>query len=257
MEESPTLVHIWHVDPANEAVAVQHLAKMFGGLAADPGFVSAKVLETVNHRQATHAVHGRGLCRDHGCQPGGVLPHHPARDPADGAAAQWTRRQRVDLNRRPRGQRPTLGITRPHQGWTGRGQPVAGDRVRHTRVRVNAVSLGVIRTPSHDPASYAALGPLHPLGRVGEVSDVVDAFLYLKRATFVTGETLHVDGGQAAGGQPDTLSGNVRRKSHVMSRDTRPRGRITTSGIVMRPPCVVSASCGSIAPAGLTGRMNH
>ena len=67
-------------------------------------------------------------------------------------------------------------------------------------VRVNAVSLGVIRTPAHDPASYRALEALHPLGRVGEISDVVDAILYLERATFVTGETLHVDGGQAAGG---------------------------------------------------------
>jgi NAD(P)-dependent dehydrogenase (short-subunit alcohol dehydrogenase family) len=66
-------------------------------------------------------------------------------------------------------------------------------------VRVNAVSLGVIRTPDHDPASYDGLEALHPLGRVGEVSDVVDAILYLERATFVTGETLHVDGGQAAG----------------------------------------------------------
>ena len=66
-------------------------------------------------------------------------------------------------------------------------------------VRVNTVSLGVIRTPGHDPASYTALGPLHPLGHVGDVSDVVDAILYLERAGFVTGETLHVDGGQAAG----------------------------------------------------------
>ena len=66
-------------------------------------------------------------------------------------------------------------------------------------VRVNAVSLGVIKTPDHDPASYEGLEALHPLGRVGEVSDVVDAILYLERATFVTGETLHVDGGQAAG----------------------------------------------------------
>ena len=41
---------------------------------------------------------------------------------------------------------------------------------------------------------------LQPLGRLGEVSDVVDAILYLERATFVAGETLHVDGGQAAGG---------------------------------------------------------
>ena len=67
------------------------------------------------------------------------------------------------------------------------------------RVRVNAVSPGVIQTPLHDPASYDGLAALHPLGRVGEVSDVVDAILYLERATFVTGETLHVDGGQAAG----------------------------------------------------------
>ena len=67
-------------------------------------------------------------------------------------------------------------------------------------IRVNAVSLGVIMTPAHDPASYKGLEALHPLGRVGEVSDVVDAILYLERAPFVTGETLHVDGGQAAGG---------------------------------------------------------
>jgi NAD(P)-dependent dehydrogenase (short-subunit alcohol dehydrogenase family) len=53
-------------------------------------------------------------------------------------------------------------------------------------VRVNAVSLGIIRTSSQDDASYAGLGVLHPLGRVGEVSDVVDAILYLERAGFVT-----------------------------------------------------------------------
>lgn len=66
-------------------------------------------------------------------------------------------------------------------------------------VRVNAVSPGVIKTPLHDPASYDGLTALHPLGRVGEVADVVDGILYLERATFVTGETLHIDGGQAAG----------------------------------------------------------
>ena len=66
-------------------------------------------------------------------------------------------------------------------------------------VRANAVSLGVIRTPMYDAASYASSAAAHPLGRVGEVSDVVDGILYLERATFVTGETLHIDGGQAAG----------------------------------------------------------
>jgi NAD(P)-dependent dehydrogenase (short-subunit alcohol dehydrogenase family) len=66
-------------------------------------------------------------------------------------------------------------------------------------VRANAVSLGVIETPEHDPASYEPLGRLHPLGRVGDVGDVVDGILYLERATFVTGEILRIDGGQAAG----------------------------------------------------------
>jgi NAD(P)-dependent dehydrogenase (short-subunit alcohol dehydrogenase family) len=65
-------------------------------------------------------------------------------------------------------------------------------------IRVNAVSLGVIRT-TDDPASYAGMAELHPLGRLGEIGDVVDGVLYLDRATFVTGETLHIDGGQAAG----------------------------------------------------------
>ncbi len=67
-------------------------------------------------------------------------------------------------------------------------------------IRVNAVSLGVIRTRlDADPSSYESLAALHPLGRVGEIGDVVDGILYLERATFVTGETLHIDGGQAAG----------------------------------------------------------
>jgi NAD(P)-dependent dehydrogenase (short-subunit alcohol dehydrogenase family) len=64
-------------------------------------------------------------------------------------------------------------------------------------VRCNAVSLGVIKTPMYDPASYD--GMAGPIGRVGEIRDVVEGILYLERATFVTGETLHIDGGQAAG----------------------------------------------------------
>ena len=66
-------------------------------------------------------------------------------------------------------------------------------------VRVNAVALGVIETPVHDPASYEGMAALHPLGRLGKISDVVDGIMYLERATFVTGEILHIDGGQAAG----------------------------------------------------------
>ena len=66
-------------------------------------------------------------------------------------------------------------------------------------LRVNAVSLGVIKTPTHDESSYAGMGALHPIGRVGEIEDVVGGVLYLESAPFVTGEILHIDGGQSAG----------------------------------------------------------
>lgn len=66
-------------------------------------------------------------------------------------------------------------------------------------IRVNAVAPGVIKTPMHAPETHAALASLHPVGRLGEIGDVADAVLYLESAGFVTGEILHVDGGQSAG----------------------------------------------------------
>jgi NAD(P)-dependent dehydrogenase (short-subunit alcohol dehydrogenase family) len=66
-------------------------------------------------------------------------------------------------------------------------------------LRVNAVSLGVIRTQVDEQGSYDSMGALHPLGRVGEIEDVVGGILYLESAPFVTGEILHIDGGQSAG----------------------------------------------------------
>ena len=66
-------------------------------------------------------------------------------------------------------------------------------------IRVNAVAPGVIKTPMHDPSTHEFLGGLHPLGRMGEVDEVVGAIRYLEGAQFVTGEIIHVDGGQAAG----------------------------------------------------------
>jgi len=66
-------------------------------------------------------------------------------------------------------------------------------------VRVNTVSLGVIRTPMHAEETYDALAALHPVGRMGDIGDVVEAIAYLETAEFVTGEILHVDGGQSAG----------------------------------------------------------
>ena len=66
-------------------------------------------------------------------------------------------------------------------------------------IRVNAVSPGIIKTPMHGPETHEFLANLHPVGRMGEMRDIVDAVLYLEGAAFVTGEILHVDGGQSAG----------------------------------------------------------
>ncbi|KAA0588409.1 NAD(P)-dependent dehydrogenase (short-subunit alcohol dehydrogenase family) [Azospirillum lipoferum] len=66
-------------------------------------------------------------------------------------------------------------------------------------IRVNAVSPGVVKTPMHAPETHDALAKLHPVGRMGEIRDIVEAVLYLESAGFVTGEILHVDGGQNAG----------------------------------------------------------
>jgi NAD(P)-dependent dehydrogenase (short-subunit alcohol dehydrogenase family) len=66
-------------------------------------------------------------------------------------------------------------------------------------IRVNAIGLGTVKTPMHPPETHAQLDALHPVGHMGEISDVVDAILYLESANFVTGEILHVDGGQSAG----------------------------------------------------------
>ena len=67
-------------------------------------------------------------------------------------------------------------------------------------IRVNAVSPGIIQTPVHPAESYEALGDrLVPLGRAGQVSDVVDGVLFLESSPYITGEILHIDGGQIAG----------------------------------------------------------
>src|SRR6266436_2538281 len=66
-------------------------------------------------------------------------------------------------------------------------------------IRFNTVSPGNINTPMHAKDNHAALAKFHPLARMGEISDIVDAVLYLQNATFVTGENIRVDGGVHAG----------------------------------------------------------
>lgn len=66
-------------------------------------------------------------------------------------------------------------------------------------IRVNAVSPGIIKTPMHPAQTHEFLANLHPMKQMGEVKDIVDAVIFLDSAPFVTGEILHVDGGQSAG----------------------------------------------------------
>jgi NAD(P)-dependent dehydrogenase (short-subunit alcohol dehydrogenase family) len=66
-------------------------------------------------------------------------------------------------------------------------------------IRANAVSPGTINTPMHSQVPHEDLAALHPIGRLGEQSDIADAVIYLENAPFVTGEILHVDGGVSAG----------------------------------------------------------
>lgn len=66
-------------------------------------------------------------------------------------------------------------------------------------IRVNAVAPGLIKTPLNPPAMHETLAPFQPVQRMGEIEDIAQAVLYLEDAPFVTGETLHVDGGMIAG----------------------------------------------------------
>lgn len=66
-------------------------------------------------------------------------------------------------------------------------------------IRVNAIAPGVVKTPMHAPETHGFLAGLHPMNRLAETREIVDALLFLENAGFVTGEILHVDGGQSAG----------------------------------------------------------
>ncbi|MBF8164658.1 SDR family NAD(P)-dependent oxidoreductase [Ectopseudomonas hydrolytica] len=66
-------------------------------------------------------------------------------------------------------------------------------------IKVNAVAPGIIETPMHDPATRDFLNGLQPTGRIGQVSEIADAVLYLANADFTTGVVLPVDGGMSVG----------------------------------------------------------
>jgi NAD(P)-dependent dehydrogenase (short-subunit alcohol dehydrogenase family) len=105
----------------------------------------------------------------------------------------------------------TTGIAgqRPQKGWVIAAS-VCGTIEALTRalavelapIRVNAVSPGVVRTnlwqtmsTEEREALYENVGNSLPVGRVGEASEIAQAYLFLMQEGFCTGQTVVVDGG--------------------------------------------------------------
>ena len=105
----------------------------------------------------------------------------------------------------------TTGIAgqRPQSGWVIAAS-VCGTIEALTRalaielapIRVNAVSPGVVRTnlwqnmkASEREQLFESVGKRLPVGRVGEAHDIAQAYLFLMKEGFSTGQTVVVDGG--------------------------------------------------------------
>jgi NAD(P)-dependent dehydrogenase (short-subunit alcohol dehydrogenase family) len=66
-------------------------------------------------------------------------------------------------------------------------------------IRVNTISPGVVDTPMHSNDDHELLKQLSPAGRLVQISEIVDALLYLQSAPMVNGENIRIDGGAHAG----------------------------------------------------------
>ena len=66
-------------------------------------------------------------------------------------------------------------------------------------IRVNTISPGVVDTPMHANDDHELLKKLHPVPRLVQISEIVDALFYLQSAPMVNGENIRIDGGAHAG----------------------------------------------------------
>ena len=66
-------------------------------------------------------------------------------------------------------------------------------------IRANTISPGVVDTPMHANDDHELLKKLHPIPRLVQVSEIVDALFYLQSAPMVSGENIRIDGGAHAG----------------------------------------------------------
>jgi len=73
-------------------------------------------------------------------------------------------------------------------------QAVAADGIR-----ANTISPGVVDTPMHTEDDHEFLKKLHPIPRLVQISEIVDALLYLESAPMVNGENIRTDGGAHVG----------------------------------------------------------
>jgi len=95
---------------------------------------------------------------------------------------------------------PSLGDYAASKGGIEMLTKVAAVELGKYHIRVNCVAPGAIeneRTRRESPDYGATWGGLTPLGRVGTEQDVAETVAYLASdaASFVTGQTLYVDGG--------------------------------------------------------------
>lgn len=66
-------------------------------------------------------------------------------------------------------------------------------------IRANTISPGVVDTPMHANNDLELLKKLHPIPRLVQISEIVDALFYLQSAPMVNGENIRIDGGAHAG----------------------------------------------------------
>jgi NAD(P)-dependent dehydrogenase (short-subunit alcohol dehydrogenase family) len=78
--------------------------------------------------------------------------------------------------------------------------------MQNAEIRVNAVAPGTIKSPMHSPETYAELDALHPVGHMGEISDIVGAILFLESSSFVAAKSYMLMAAKARA--PDTGLGH-------------------------------------------------
>jgi NAD(P)-dependent dehydrogenase (short-subunit alcohol dehydrogenase family) len=66
-------------------------------------------------------------------------------------------------------------------------------------IRFNTISPGVVDTPMHANDDHESLKKLHPIPRLVQISEIVDALFFLQSAPMVNGENIRIDGGAHAG----------------------------------------------------------